>query len=143
MNALDVNILLPSFRDDAGDHEDMRHWLQQAVDGPEVVAVSDAVLGAVVRILTNPRVFRTPTPLPRAIGQAAALRGHVGVTTLAPGPRHWEIFQRLCLAADARGNDVADAQHAALAIEHGATWITKDRGFARFPGLRWRHPRQG
>lgn len=38
------------------------------------------------------------------------------------------------------GNDVADAQHAPLAVEHGASWISKDRGFARFPGMRWRHP---
>ena len=29
---------------------------------------------------------------------------------------------------------------AALAVEHGATWITTDRGFARFPDLRWRLP---
>jgi len=31
---------------------------------------------------------------------------------------------------------------AALASEHGATWITKDRAFARFPGPRWPHPLQ-
>ncbi len=29
---------------------------------------------------------------------------------------------------------------AALAIEHGATLVTTDRDFARFPGLRFRHP---
>lgn len=28
----------------------------------------------------------------------------------------------------------------ATAIEAGATWVTFDRGFARFPGLRWRAP---
>ena len=40
----------------------------------------------------------------------------------------------------ARGSIVADAQHAALAIEHGCEWISFDRDFSRFPGLRWRHP---
>lgn len=143
MIALDVNVVLSALRTDAADHEGMRDWLQQSVDDPELVGVSDAVLGAVVRILTNPRAFKTPTPLAQAMAQAAALRAHIGVMTLAPGPQHWGIFQRLCLAAKARGNDVADAQHAALAIEHGATWISKDRDFARFPGLRWRHPLQG
>ena len=29
---------------------------------------------------------------------------------------------------------------AALAIENGAVLYTADRGFARFPGLRWCHP---
>ena len=30
--------------------------------------------------------------------------------------------------------------NAALAIEHGCTWVTTDRDFARFPGLTWQHP---
>jgi predicted nucleic acid-binding protein len=29
---------------------------------------------------------------------------------------------------------------AALAIESGSEWITTDRDYARFRGLRWRHP---
>lgn len=32
---------------------------------------------------------------------------------------------------------------AAMAIESGAEWITADRGFARYPGLPWRHPLDG
>jgi len=59
---------------------------------------------------------------------------------LIPGPRHWEIFARLCRKIGARGNRVPDAFLAALAIESGSEWMTADRGFARFPGLRWRHP---
>ena len=43
-------------------------------------------------------------------------------------------------AAGARGNLVPDAYLAALAIESGSEWITTDRDFSRFPGLRWRHP---
>ena len=35
---------------------------------------------------------------------------------------------------------MSDAYHAALALEHGAELLTADRDFARFPGLRWRHP---
>jgi predicted nucleic acid-binding protein len=35
---------------------------------------------------------------------------------------------------------VPDAYFAALAIEAGCEWITTDRAFARFKGLRWRHP---
>jgi hypothetical protein len=34
---------------------------------------------------------------------------------------------------------VADAQHAAIAIEHAATWISRDRDFHQFTahGLVW------
>ena len=58
----------------------------------------------------------------------------------SPELRLWEVVERLCRAADARGNLVAAAQRAAVAIELGATWVTLDRGFARFPGLRWVSP---
>jgi predicted nucleic acid-binding protein len=41
---------------------------------------------------------------------------------------------------EAKGNLVPDAYLAALAIESGCEWVTTDRDFARFSGLRWRHP---
>jgi predicted nucleic acid-binding protein len=59
---------------------------------------------------------------------------------VAPGQRHWTVFQDLCVAAGAVGNLVQDAWFAALAIEFGCEWITTDRDYARFPGVRWRTP---
>lgn len=49
----------------------------------------------------------------------------------------------LCRTANAKGPLVPDAYLAALAIESGSEWITTDRDFARFPGLRRRHPLSG
>lgn len=140
MLALDVNIIVSAFRTDAPDHLQMRDWLECAVDDAQPVGISDAVLGGAVRILTNTRVFSPVTPLAHALSEATKLREHPGVVTLWPGARHWEIFDRLCRSADARGNLVADAQHAAVAVEQGANWISKDRDFARFRELRWQHP---
>ncbi len=59
---------------------------------------------------------------------------------IAPGPRHWGIFAGLCRTTGVRGNLVPDAYLAARAIESGSEWISTDRDYARFPGLRWRHP---
>ena len=140
MIALDVNVLVSAFRDTAPDHHAMRSWLQDAVNGPEPVGISDAVLGGALRVLTHLRIFSPPTPLSTALDQINALRLHPNVVTLVPGARHWQITERLCRAADARGPLVADAQHAAVAVEHGATWISKDHDFARFAELRWRVP---
>ena len=50
------------------------------------------------------------------------------------------VFERLCRDAEATGKLVADAQHAAIAIEHGCTLVSTDSDFDRFPGLRWQHP---
>jgi len=47
---------------------------------------------------------------------------------------------RMCQVASATANQVPDAHHAALALENSATWVTNDRGYARYPNLRWRSP---
>jgi hypothetical protein len=65
---------------------------------------------------------------------------HPNVTILSPGGNHWEIFRRLCREGDATGNRIPDAYHAALAVETGCEWISADRGFSRYPGLKWSHP---
>lgn len=54
-------------------------------------------------------------------------------TVIAPGERHWDIFERLCRESKATGNLVQDAWFAALAVESGCEWITLDRDYARFP----------
>ena len=47
----------------------------------------------------------------------------------------------LCLKdLDARGNDIPDAYHAALALEWDCVWVTTDKGFKRFKHLKSRHP---
>ena len=140
MILVDVNVLVYANRVDADDHNAFRSWLGDALDGYEPVAVADIVLSGVVRILTSPRIYREPTSLTDALAFVDALRGHPNVVQVAPGNRHWDIFRRLCVAAAVKGNLVPDAYLAALAIEAGCEWITADRDFARFEGLRWRHP---
>ncbi len=81
-----------------------------------------------------------PVPLPDALAFVDALREQPNSVILAPGARHWQIFRDLCVRADTKGNLVPDAYHAALAIESGSEWISTDRDYSRFAGLRWRHP---
>ncbi|GIW20575.1 MAG: hypothetical protein KatS3mg065_0871 [Chloroflexota bacterium] len=108
--------------------------------GDEPVAVSDLVLSGFVRVVTHPRVFDPPESADAAFAFADAVRAQPAAIRVAPGVRHWSIFTKLCRAAGVRGNLVPDAYLAALAIEIGAELISTDRDFARFPGLRWRHP---
>jgi toxin-antitoxin system PIN domain toxin len=96
------------------------------------------VLAAVVRITTNPRAYRMPSTLDEAFSFCEYLREQPNCQIVEPGERHWGIFKRLCTDTDTRGSRVTDAWFAALAIEWGCEWITLDRDFARFPGLRWR-----
>ena len=143
MILMDVNVLVYAFREAAPEHRRYREWLLERVNAREPFGVSELVLGGAVRILTHPRVFAPPTPIENAIEFAGALRSQPNAVLVTPGERHWEIFVELCTQAGAKGNLVPDAYLAALAIEHGCEFITTDRDFARFPGLRWRHPLDG
>jgi toxin-antitoxin system PIN domain toxin len=140
---LDVNVLVHAFHEASPDHAAYRAWLETAVEGDEPFGLAELVLSGFVRVATHPRVFDPPAPVAVALAFADALRSQPNAVIVAPGARHWEIFERLCASAGARGNLVADAYLAALAIESGCEWITGDRDFSRFPGLRWRHPLAG
>lgn len=140
MILIDVNVLLYAHREELTEHQAYRDWLTAAVNSDTAYGMADLVLSSFVRIITNPKVFRPPTPLDQALEAANALRDQPNCVPVSAGPRHWEIFVKLCRDAGAKGDLVTDAYLAALAIESGAEWITTDRDFSRFPGLRWRHP---
>lgn len=134
----DVNVFLYAHRPESTDHDGYRSWLAAALVGVEPFGISEAVLASFVRIATHPRVYKEPTPPAVALAFCEAVLAAPSSVPVRPGPRHWPLFASLVKAAGARGNTVPDAYLAALALEHGATWITTDRGFARFPDLRWR-----
>ncbi len=136
----DVNILVGASRGEDPRHAQLYSWLDSVLGHDEPLALTPAVVSGYVRVVTNTRIFADPTPLPRALGHIEALRENPSVLDVAPGHRHWAIFGALCRESDARGNLVADAHHAATAIEHGATWVTLDRDYARFGRLTWRLP---
>ena len=136
----DVNVLVYAHREECDRHEEYRKWLEAAMRGGAAYGVSDLVLSGCLRILTHPRVFDPPTPAPIAAAFVRQVREHPHAVVISSGPRHWGIFLDLCQKTGARGNLVADAFLAALAIESGSEWITTDGDYARFPGLRWRHP---
>jgi toxin-antitoxin system PIN domain toxin len=140
MTLIDVNVLIYAHRPDSENHAKYRDWLEDQMNSGERCGYSEIALCGMVRMITHPRIYSDPTPLDIALSYANRLREHDASITVAPGEQHWEIFNRLCEVAGAKGNRVTDAYFAALAIESGAVWITADRDFSRFPGLRWRHP---
>ncbi|MBX3745552.1 MAG: type II toxin-antitoxin system VapC family toxin [Verrucomicrobiae bacterium] len=140
MMLLDVNILVHLHREDADQHDAIRDWIGATLVGHRRIAVTDLALSGCMRVVTHPKVFKQPSPLHLALQFVEEFRSHSRIHVLNPGPGHWERFIELCRKVDARGNLVPDAYHAALAMEQDCEWISLDRGFARFPGLCWRHP---
>jgi toxin-antitoxin system PIN domain toxin len=110
------------------------------INGPEAYGISPQTLCSLVRIATHPRIYAQPSRTEEALVFSRVLLEQPNATVVRPAERHWGIFNGLCQDASATGNLVQDAWFAALAIEWGCEWITTDRDYARFPGLRWRPP---
>lgn len=140
MLLVDVNVLVYAHREDTDDHEPYREWVLEMISSDRAYGMSDLVLSGFLRVVTLPGVFDPPTPMHEALEFVRDVRDQPNCVRVEPGPRQWEIFERLCRTRGVRGNLVPDAYLAAMAIESGSEWVTTDRGFARFPGLRWRHP---
>jgi hypothetical protein len=136
----DVNVLVYAHREDAPKHESYRTWLENLINGEAAYAVSELVLSGFLRVVTHPKVFRVPSTVGQALAFAEQILDQPHAVPVEPGTRHWEIFERLCIECSAHGNLIPDAYLAALAIESSCEWITTDRDFGRFEGLRWRHP---
>lgn len=136
----DFNVLLHSFRTDLPNHASYRSWLEGVVNGNMAYGMSPDVLGNMVGLATDPRIFVRPSRLEDAQAFASLLLEQPHCQVIRPGARHWRIFSDLCWKAKTSGSMVRDAWFAALAIESGCEWITTDRDYSRFEGLRWRAP---
>lgn len=135
----DVNVVLSAGMPDSPHHRVCRERIEELLAAGVSFASSDLVLAAVVRVATNPKVWKRPASVARAFAFVGSLREHADAVSIAPGPRHWRIFQTLVTNSGIRGPDTTDAYLAALAMEHGCEWWTADADFARFTGLRWRN----
>jgi len=140
VNLLDANILLYAYNQASEQHDRARRWLEEAMTGSEPVAFCWATLLAFLRITTNPRAVSRPLQITQASAIIDSWLAVPVATLVLPTERHWEILARLLTAGQAIGPLVSDAHLAALAIEHGATLITNDRDFGRFPDLRVEYP---
>jgi len=136
----DLNVLIGAHRSDSPGHARCRDWLLGAYAGDEAFALCPPVLIGLVRILTHPRVFRPPDTHEQAFAFVHSLLSHPNAMLLNPGRQHVALFESLCRQSDARGDLVTDAYLAALAVEAGATVVTLDEDFARFPEVVRRRP---
>ena len=137
----DVNVLIYAHVENSvPEHSEYAAWITRLATGPEPFALSVLVISGFIRVVTNPRVFNPPSTLDRSFAFVDSLLKRPQARIVGPGPNHMDIFERLCRESGATGKMVADAQHAAVAIEHGCTMVSTDSDFSRFPALRWQHP---
>jgi uncharacterized protein len=140
MILVDANILLYAEDRQSPRHAVARRWWDAQLSGASPVCLCWTVLGAFIRIGTNPRVFERPLSLDEALSRVQSWLDQPCTRIVHPTDRHWIVFQKLLVEGQAVANLVTDAHLAALACEHGCELISTDTDFSRFPGVKWRNP---
>jgi toxin-antitoxin system PIN domain toxin len=140
VNLLDANILLYAYDRSSPHNADARKWLETALSGLAPIAFCWPTILAFLRIATHRKAMARPLAVADARKIVESWLEQPISTIVAPTERHWAILSSLLISGQASGALVSDAHLAALAIEHGATLVTNDRDFARFPGLDVEYP---
>jgi len=136
----DANLLIGGFRKDSPHYRVCRPWLDQLIRSGVNFGIATVTLASVVRITTNRCAFADANTPAEALAYCDSLLSQDSCVRIEPGERHWPIFKKLCLSINVSSKLVTDAWLAALAIEQGCTFVTMDKDFALFPGLRWTFP---
>lgn len=140
MNLVDANVLIYAVNESDPKHAVSRHWLDRALNGRDPVGFAWLGLLAFVRLSTRVGLFPAPLSPSDALAQVGDWLAQPPAVILEPSTRHLAVLTGLLGPLGSGGNLVGDAHLAAIAVEHGATIITYDTDFARFPGVTCQAP---
>ncbi len=140
MKLVDLNILLYVINEHAPPHERVRSWWESALANDEAIGLSWTVLLGFLRLSTNDRIFPSPLRVEEATAQVEDWLSHPIIHIVRETKEHWHQLKGLLAETGTAGNLTTDAHLAALAISYGATLVSCDTDFARFPHLRWENP---
>ncbi|HEX4726693.1 MAG TPA: TA system VapC family ribonuclease toxin [Jatrophihabitans sp.] len=139
MIAVDANVLVYAHRTGAPFHAEASSAMTALAAGYTNWALPWPCLHEFYAVVTNPRLFSTPSTPSEAIRQIAAWLAAPTVRVIAEAPSHFTVLKQLLTAGMATGQAVHDAKIAAICLSHGvAELLTMDRNFSRYPPLRTR-----
>jgi hypothetical protein len=139
--AVDTNILVYAERADSGWHEAAGRVLQELAESSSPWAIPWPCIHEFLAVVTNHRIWKTPTPLPHALKQVAYWMESPDLVVLAEGPGYWPALESTLQASAVSGARVHDARIAALCQHHGVSVLwSADRDFSRFATVRTINP---
>ena len=121
MIAVDTNILVAFQRLEYPDHARAVQVVTRLAEGRAPWALPWPCLHEFLAVVTHPRIFKTPTPLPHALAAVSALLESPRMRVLAEGPSHWRTLARLVADGRIAGPVVHDARIAAICLDHGVS----------------------
>lgn len=141
MIAVDTNVLVYAHREDSPWHTAAYSCLEKLAEGRSAWAIPWPCVHEFLAIVTHPRIYDPPTPLPAAVEQMDAWLEAPGLVLLCESEGHWTELKTMLEAGQITGGRVHDARVAALCLQHGVRELwSADRDFGRFPGFAVRNP---
>lgn len=141
MIAVDTNILVYAHRADTEWHAAAASAVRTLAEGRAAWVIPWPCVHEFLSIVSNPKVFKHPTPPEAAVDQISAWIESPGLSLLSEGAGYWNALAPLILRAKVRGGAVHDARIAAICLENGISELwTADRDFSRFAELKARNP---
>ena len=139
MIAVDANILVYAHRRDVPEHAAAVRCLRALAEGAAPWAIPWPAIHEFLSVVTRPRAFSPPTPMPLAVDAADRWLSSPSAVPLSETSVHWAQLRPL--AERVRGSVLYDARIAAICLAHGVRELwTADRDYGRFPALRTRNP---
>jgi uncharacterized protein len=141
MIALDTNFLVYAHRSDNPFHTIARTAIGRLAQGALPWGVPVVCVHEFLAVVTNPKIFKQPTPAKQAFAQIRSLLALPTARLLMPTNQHLDILHQLTGAVRAVGAQFYAARIAAICLENGATQLwTADRDFSAYPQLSTQSP---
>lgn len=141
MIAVDTNILVYAHREDSSLHKEAYAKISELAESRAAWCVPWTCIHEFLAIVTHPKIYNPPTPLPNALSQIRAWLEAPSLILLAETEGYWRQLESLVTGAKIQGPQFHDARIVALCMFHGVRELwTADRDFSRYPGLPTRNP---
>ena len=141
MIAVDTNILVYAHREESPFHEKAFACITDLAEGRASWAIPWPCIHEFFSIVTHPRIYDPPSPIPSAVDQIDAWLESPTLALLSEAPDYWVIIRPMVNSSQISGPMIHDARIAALCIQNGVTELwTADRDFGRFRELKTRNP---
>ncbi|MBG7607141.1 MAG: PIN domain-containing protein [Verrucomicrobia bacterium] len=141
MIAVDTNILVSAHREDSPWHGKAKRKVTKLANSGKPWAITWPSVHEFLAIVTHPKIYDPPTPMPTALAAIKAWQGSPNLRFLGEGPGYFEKISTLATNGMIRGPKIHDARIAAICIHHGVKKLwTADRNFSSFPELSCENP---
>lgn len=140
MKIVDLNVSHYAINGSAKHHGKARSCWEGVSGFDESVGLAWNVILGFLRLTTRPSIFPRPLEAGEACKWVDRWPAHPNVRIVQEADDHIRLLRGLLEETGAAGNLTSDAHQAALALSHGATLVSFDNDFARFPRLQWINP---